>query len=305
MAIRIPDVKVGLHFSPEAARAFSKSDWQRALRASLVFAGRNFIAIDLPKRFTSFAITRLGYNAKKLQEGKSREQLIRLALGQMRVNGDRARIVAAVCAPWGGWDPTAKGGAPETVWRAWYQNALRSGRVRPAKDAAGWRAARQEMRTDVLMQSRLKERLRNHAIDEYVDQDRTEAVPLVETGWLEKNALSKARPDAKTQAGEALLRIVIPRGNRVAPVVGRTLSQHTSEEAERVAATTGAQMTAFVQGARITRSGVNAAGEKVLRMRSTARQRRRIGSLIRGSMTASARSRLKSNRPTSHTSARN
>lgn len=299
MAIRFPDIKVGLHLSPDAERLFSKRDWQRGLRASLVFAGRDFIALALPKRFTPFAISRLNYDAKKLHQNKSREQLIRIALGQMRVNGDRAKIVALACAPWGGWDPTGKGGAPDVIWRQWYQNAVRTGRVRPAKDAEGWRQARQEMRRDVLVQSRLRERLRNWAIDEYVDQDKTEPVPLVDTGWLEKNALSNARPDAKTKGGEAELRIIIPRGNRVAPVVGRTLSQKTTEEAERVAAITGAQMASFIQNARIVGT------PRKPRLRSTARQRRRIDSLIRGSMTASARARAKTNRPTTHQSSRN
>lgn len=293
-------VRDSLSLSPEAKRLFSKREWQRGLKASLIVAGRDFIAGALPKRFTDFAITDLGYHAKKLDKahGETREQKVRRGLALIRVNGVRARLVAQYCAPWGGWDPTAKEGPPDAVWKAWYQNAVRTGRVRPAKTADGWREARREMRRDVLLQSRLKERLRNYVIDEYVDQDANIApIPLVETGDLEKSALTRSRPDAKTRGDMCELNIRVPRPHPTKDVVNDVLKQHTAPEAERVADITVREMTAFIRGGRIS-------GKKGDRLKSTSRQKRRIGSLIRGAQVRSARARVHTNRPTKAPAAR-
>mgnify|MGYP006921302307 CR=1 FL=1 len=294
-------VKGDLTFSPEAQRLFSKREWQRGLKASLIVAGRDFIAGALPKRFSSFVIEQGWYHAKKMDKtaGESREQQIRRAMALMRTNGERAKLVAQYCAPWGGWDPTGKGGPPDSVWRHWYANAVRTGRVRPAKNASDWQTARREMRRQVLAESRLLERIRNYAIDEYVDQGKqVEPIPLVQTGWLEKQAATKSRPDAKTRGDVAELRIVIPREDRVAPIVGSVLSKHTPAEAERVADITSQQMVAFI------RSGKVSGTKKKPRLKTTSRQRRRIDTLIRGAMTKSARARATTSRPKTPESAR-
>lgn len=284
-------VRSKLHFTPETARLFSKREWQRALKASLVIAGRDFIDHSLPLRFSDYSIKRLGYSAKKLQraEGESREQKIKRGLAQMRANGQRDRLVNQYCAPWGGWDPTSRQGAPDAVWRRWYQDAVRTGKVQPAKDAAGWKAARQEMRRDVLQQSRLKERLRTYAIDEYADSEAS-PTPLVESGALEK-ASRKARPDAKTRGGMAEVAIRIPRPHPTAANVNRTLATHTPEEAERVAEVVGDRMSRFIRGSRAVK------GRKP-RRKLTWRQNRTISSTINRAAKKSARAGAHKNRPT-------
>jgi len=298
---RPPDVRVGLTLSPEAQRLFSTRDWQRGMRAALIVAGRDFIATALPKRFTSFASEDLGYSAKKMDrsESLSDDARMRQALATMREDGSRARLVALYCAPWGGWDPTAKAGPSTAVWRAWYQQALALGRVPPAKDQAGWLVARREMRRSVLEQSRLKERLKNYARDEYVDQDKEgPPIPLVDSGWLRRHALANARPTGKTRGGAAELKIVVPRGDRVSPVVARVLRQKTATESRRVADVTAEEMQNFIRTARVRGTA------RRPRLASTARQQRRIGSIIRSSQTASARGRASTKRPKTPTTAR-
>lgn len=302
-----------LVLNADAERLFSKRDWQRGFRASMIVAGRNWIATALPLRFTGFAESHLGYHAKKMSRTLGREAQIRRAIAAMRVNGERAALIAKYCAPWGGWDPTGREGPPDQVWRQWYQNALRLGRVKRATDADGWRVARAEMRRDVMRQSNIQERIRNWAIDEYVDQEKTLIPePLVKSGWLRKTAQANARPDAKARGGNTSLRIVIPRADRVAPIVGKVLSQSTAEEQEEVSVIVSAEMTAFIQGAKVTtttrrvkrtvlgksyKTNVTTTG-----LRSTARQQRQIGARIRGSQTKSARASAHKNRQsTAHT----
>lgn len=277
--------KSRLTFNEEAAKLFRKRDWQRAMKSGLISAGRDFIAGALPKRFTDFAIDQLGYDARKLHQDKEygREPAIRRAIALMRVNGQYDKIVASACAPWGGWDPTAKGGPNGDVWARWFRDAVVAGRVKTPKTAGDWSAARAFMRRDVKQKSQLKERVRNFAIDEYIDrggkgQGDVAPIPLVETSELELFALSNARPDAKTRAGRSDLYIRIPRPHPVHSIVNKTLSKSTPEEAERVASIFSDEMKRFVSGASVN------IGRKRTTLRASKSQKRRINSLINGAL---------------------
>ena len=49
--------KQNLSFNSEAQKLFSKREWQNAMKASLIDAGRDWIAGALPKRFSDFAVS--------------------------------------------------------------------------------------------------------------------------------------------------------------------------------------------------------------------------------------------------------
>lgn len=276
--------KSSLGFNESARKFFSKSDWNRAMKASLITAGRDWIALALPKRFSDFSVSRLGYDAKKLHKTETREEKIKLAIALMRTNGQYDRIVKSACAQWGGWDPMGQSGPSADVWRRWSSEALKSGKIK-VSGSGDWKTARQKMRKEVIEQSRVREKLRNYAIDEYVDNDqRIAPIPLVETGALERHALANARPDAKTKAGTSELAIRIPRIHPLRDKDGQVLSKSTPEEADRVAEIFTEQMEAFVAGSSVT-------GGKNKKLKSSKIQRRTIQSKIRGAMTKGARSR--------------
>ena len=290
--------KSGLSFNSQAEKLFSKREWQRAMKAALIDAGRDWIAGALPKRFTDFAVSRLGYDSKKLHKSDTREDKIRRAITLMRTNGQYERIVKSACAPWGGWDPTATGGAPAEVWRRWSSDALKSGKIR-VSNSGDWKTARRKMAQEVLQQSRLRERVRNFATDEYVDPGTGVApIPLVDSGELEKFALANARPDAKTRGGNSELAIRIPKPHALRDKEGRVLGASTPEEADRVSEIFTEQMEAFVAGASVT-------GKKKKRLVSSKIQKRAIDRKIRGAMTNSAKARAShKNRQTTSPQAR-
>lgn len=289
--------KSGLAFNSHAEKLFSKREWQRALKASLINAGRDWISTALPKRFTKFAITRLGYNAKKMRpEADSKEQRIKRAIAMMRVNGDYAKLVATYCASWGGWDPTAKEGPPADVWRRWANEAFKSGKIKQSVSGE-WRTARDKMRREALDQTRIRERVRLYAIDEYLDSGKgAEPIPLYESGELEDAALNKSRPSAKTRGGASELAIRIPRAGRQAKMVLHVLGQSTPEEADRVSNVIEQQMTAFIQGS-MGKKG----GRKGVKLKATKAQASRIDSTLRKGMTEGQRGRH-ANRKSAHKS---
>jgi hypothetical protein len=280
--------KSGLSFSPEAQKLFSKREWQRAMKAALIDAGRDWIAGALPKRFTSFAITDLGYTSKKISKKLTREEQIRLAIALMRTNGQYDRIVQQCCAPWGGWDPTGKAAPSGEVWRRWSSEALKSGRIK-VSNSGDWKTARQKMRKEVIERSRLRERVRNFAIDEYLDGPGVEPIPLVETGDLEKYAKANARPDAKTKGGTSELAIRIPRIHPLQAKDGAVLGRSTPTEADHVSEVFTSQMEAFVAG-----SSVRGSSRK--RLVASKQQKRDIERKINSAKTRGALARAHKNR---------
>ena len=290
--------KADLSFNDQAKKLFRKSEWNRAIKAALIDAGRDWISAALPKRFSDFAVSRLGYDAKKMHKVETREDKIRRAIALMRTNGQYERIVKTACAQWGGWDPTYKGGPPAEVWRKWSSEALKSGKIK-VSNSGDWKTARQKMRKEVIEQSRVREKVRNFAIDEYVDAGQDVApIPLFETGALEKFAKRNARPDAKTTGGRAELAIRIPKPHALGAKESAVLGKSTPEEAQQVSAVFTAQMEAFVAGASVV-------GKRKKRLRSSKIQRRAINSKIRGAMTKGARARADhKNRSTTNHKAR-
>lgn len=287
--------KSGLSFNAQAEKLFSKREWQRAMKSALIDAGRDWIAGALPKRFTDFAVSRLGYDSKKLHKSNTREDKIRLAIALMRTNGQYERIVTSACAPWGGWDPTGKGAPSAEVWRTWSSAAIKSGRIK-VSNSGDWKTARQKMRADVVQQSRLRERVRNFAVDEYIESGSEAApIPLVDSGALEKFATANARPDAKTRGGSSELAIRIPKPHALQDKEGRVLGASTPEEAQQVSEIFTGQMEAFVAGASVT-------GKKRKRLVASKIQKRAIDRKIRGAMTNSAKARAshKNRQTTSH-----
>ena len=281
------DLLGNIELSKEAEKLFKRSEWLRAMKAGLIVAGRDWIAGALPKRFTSFATTHLGYTSKKIRKTLTREEKIRIAISMMRKNGQYQRLVDTYCTKWGGWDPSSKGGPPSDVWRAWVKEALSSGRIKVSKTDE-WNTARKKMRVEALEQTRIRERVRTFAIDEYVDSEKgVESIPLVDSGWLEKHAQQHARPEAKTKAGDSSLIIRIPRGNRQAAIVKHVLSQATEQEAQQVGDVLESQMVAFANGASVRKRG---------KRRATSKQKRRISSLINSAKTKGARARAHKNR---------
>lgn len=276
--------KSGLEFNDAARRLFSTSEWNRAMKAALIDAGRDWIVGALPKRFSDFAVYRLGYDAKKLHKTETKEDKIRIAIALMRTNGQYDRIVNAACSRWGGWDPMGQAAPPAEVWRRWSSDALKTGKIK-VSNSGEWKTARQKMRKEVIELSRVREKVRNFAIDEYVDGDQNIApIPLVEKGDLEKYAQANARPDAKTKGGNSELAIRIPRIHPLRDKEGQVLGRSTPEEADRVGEVFTEQMQAFVAGATVK-------GTKKKRLVSSKIQRRTIQSKIRGAMTKGARSR--------------
>jgi len=275
--------KQNLSFNEEARKLFSKREWQNAMKASLIDAGRDWIAGALPKRFTSFAVS-LGYSSKKLTKPPTREEKIRIAISLMRTNGEYEKIVKTATAPWGGWDPTGKPHAPADVWRKWSSEALKSGKIK-GSNSGEWRTARQKMRKEVIQLSRLREKIRNFAIDEYVDSDNgVETIPLVDTGELEKYALANARPDAKARGGNTELAIRIPRPHPLRGKESDVLTKATDGETQRVSDIFTERMEAFVAGASVT-------GKKKKRLVASKIQKRAINSKIRGAMKQSVRNK--------------
>ena len=245
---------------PAAQALFSKRSWNRANKTALIAAGRDWIASALPKRFTNYAISRLGYDAKKLQERRTltREEQIAIAIGRMRASGEYQRLVTQYCGAWGGWDPSSRGPAPADVFRRWAHAALSSGKIKVSRNADGdWKTARQKMRTEALAQTRIRERVRSYAIDEYVDagliQSESLPIPLVNTGNLRVRALADSRPDASynsTRGGSLTVRI--PVQNAQAPVVRRTLSRLVADEVTRFGAVFRDAFTALLSGQTVT-----------------------------------------------------
>ena len=275
--------KQNLSFNSEAQKLFSKREWQNAMKASLIDAGRDWIAGALPKRFTSFAVS-LGYSSKKLTKPLTREEKIRLAISLMRTNGMYDKIVKAATAPWGGWDPTGKAAPSGEVWRKWSSEALKAGKIK-ASNSGEWRTARQKMRKEVIQLSRLREKVRNYAIDEYVDADKgVEPIPLVDTGDLEKYAMANARPDAKARGGNTELAIRIPRPHPLRGKESDVLSKATDGETQRVADIFTAQMESFVAGSSVT-------GKTKKKLTASKIQKRAIQSKIRGAMKQSVRNK--------------
>ena len=290
--------KADLSFNDQARKLFSKSEWNRAMKSALIDAGRDWIAGALPKRFSDFATSRLGYDAKKLHKNETREDKIRRAIALMRTNGEYERIVKTACSQWGGWDPTSKDAPSGEVWRKWSSDALKAGKIK-VSNSGEWKTARQKMRQEVIQQSRVREKVRNFAVDEYVDADQNVApIPLVETGALESYAKSNARPDAKTTGGRSELAIRIPKPHALRGKESAVLGKSTPEEAQQVSAVFIAQMEAFVAGASVV-------GKRKKRLTSSKIQRRAINSKIRGAMTKGARTRADhKNRSTNNHKAR-
>lgn len=298
MASRSIEFKANLSFNDQARKLFSKSEWNRAMKAALIDAGRDWISSALPKRFTDFAVSRLGYDAKKLHKSDTREDKIRRAIALMRTNGQYERIVKSACSQWGGWDPTGKDAPSGEVWRRWSSDALKSGKIK-VSNSGEWKTARQKMRQEVIQQSRVREKVRNFAVDEYVDAGQDVApIPLVETGALEAFAKANARPDAKTTGGRSELAIRIPKPHALRGKESDVLGKSTPEEAQQVSAVFTAQMEAFVAGSSVV-------GKRKKRLTSSKIQRRAINSKIRGAMNKGAKARADhKNRSTTNHKAR-
>jgi hypothetical protein len=240
----------------EAKRLFKPSEWKRAAKAAGIAAGRRFIAEDLPRRFTSFAVE-LGYSTKrKLSPKQAREVAIRAAIATMRLDGNYKRIVTEACAPWGGWDPTAPGGAPQNVWKRWASEALKSGKIKPSLNGE-WKSARQKMRAEVKQASRLVERVRNFAIDNYLDGDGSEKLPLVMTGDLRSSAERTARPAVTSAKESTVIAVKFARPHPLNAMGNRVLKATTQDEADRVGETFANVMQAFVNGSRVIKRGKN------------------------------------------------
>lgn len=282
--------QVGVVFDRRVRDLFSVRSWNNALKSAMIEAGRGFIFSRLPLRFTNFAITRLGYNAKKLDKAQDRETEIRIAIAMMRRDGSYDRLVATYCARWGGWDPTSKDGAPQHIWLAWVKDALRSGKIHASK-SGDWRSARKKMREEALRETNIRDRIRNYAIDEYVDQNSVTPSPLIASGELFKNHQKWARPEATAKGGNGVLQIKIPRKNKVHPQVNKVLSATTPEEAQEV----GEEVRASLQ-AMVDRSKVKTSKKGKRTAAFAGRDRSRIALNIRNATVRSHRNR----RPAAH-----
>jgi hypothetical protein len=283
----VASFRVGVTIPPDIQKLFSKRDWQQAMNAAQIDAGRNFIEGPLSLRFTNYAKTRLGYNAKKLDKTQDRATEIRIGRAMMLRDGSHAMLVSKYCGGrWGGWDPTVKkSGAPRHAWEAWYKAALKSGKISPSK-TGDWATARRKMRDEMLRETRIIERLNLYAIDEYVDQFKTDPVPLVASGLLFKNRKRNARPNAKAKGGQYELTIPIQREGRVHPQVNKVLSATTPEESQVVADDVMATMNEFVSRRVIVRGKRS---KKQVRM--SGRDRSRISLAIRNAKTGAHKNR--------------
>jgi hypothetical protein len=283
----VTSFRVGVVIPPDLQKLFSKRDWARAMNAAQIDAGRNFIAGPLSLRFTNYAVTHLGYNAKKLDKTQDRATEIRIARAMMLRDGSHAMLVAKYCGGrWGGWDPTMKkSGPPRHVWEAWYKEALKSGKIQPSK-TGGWATARRRMRDEMLRETRIFERLNLYAIDEYVDQFKADPVPLVASGLLFRKHKINARPNAKAKAGMYELTIPIQREGRVHAQVNKVLGATTEMESVAVAQDVMATMNEFVSRRVIVRG--KRGGKRV---RMSGRDRSRIALAIRNAKTGAHKNR--------------
>jgi hypothetical protein len=283
----VSSFRVGVTIPPDLQKLFSKRDWQRAMNAAQIDAGRNFIEGPLSLRFTNYAVTHLGYNAKKLDKTQDRATEIRIGRAMMLRDGSHGMMIARFCGGrWGGWDPTAKkSGPPRHVWEAWYKEAIKSGKISPSK-TGDWATARRKMRDEMMRETRIIERLNLYSIDEYVDQFKADPVPLVSSGLLFKNHKRNARPNAKAKGGVYELTIPIQREGRVHPQVNKVLSATTEMESVTVAQDVMATMNEFVSRRVIVRGK---RGGKQVRM--SGRDRSRIALAIRNAKTGAHKNR--------------
>lgn len=258
----------GVTYDRSAQRLFSKRDWQRALKAAMTSAGNKFIGTRLGLRFGEYSERSLGYRAKKLMRTTERDR-VRAGLHEMRRDGSYQRIVASACAPWGGWDPTERGGPPSHIWKQWIGEQLRAGRFRESR-TGNWKTARTAFRKEVLEKSRIRERLKNYALDNY----NASAIPLVNTGRLQRHVAENAWCDAAATATKARMIIRIPRNHWTHKVVNQTLSKLGPGEVEEINRDIGTSMQEYISGARIV-------GKRKKKLKLSKVQNRTIDKTIR------------------------
>lgn len=246
-----------VEYSHQAKELFKPAAWKRARQVAAIRAGEQWIAESLPKRFTMFAV-QLGYTGKKLKPdgGYSREERIKFALSQMWIDGTSDRIIREATAQWGGWNPLQRGeGPPAAIWKQWVTAAIKAGTVKPSVSGA-WQTARRKFRDEVVAKSRILERLRNHAIDHYIDGDKSaDPLPLVRTGTLRNAALGRSRVKTRGTDSTTEAKILIPREGRQNKQATKVLQNIAPGEPERFAATFEQGMQAFLAGTTANKRG--------------------------------------------------
>ena len=82
---------------------FSKSEWNDTVRAGVYAAGQYFVTVDLPKRFTSYARTALGYRGKNktplFESGRLRNGLLPKAYPEVRSTSSNVSLIIRMPVP--------------------------------------------------------------------------------------------------------------------------------------------------------------------------------------------------------------
>ena len=93
-----------LEVSESTYRAlFSQSGWNDIVRAGIYSAGQYFVTVDLPKRFTNYARTALGYNGKSktplVDHGRLKAGLLPRAYPEARATGSNVSLTIRMPVP--------------------------------------------------------------------------------------------------------------------------------------------------------------------------------------------------------------
>lgn len=222
-------VDFGLAMTEELyASTYSRRHWNTIVRNGLVDGGSQWIAGDLPKRFSDFAYV-LGYDAK----GKKRSPLSR-AIASGLVDRLAVRF-------WHGWNPWNTPKPPYSLWSKYLADEARMGRF--VRSRTGYfTTARKELRR--MVKADIKRRVLELSTSEEVN----EKIPLVEFDRLRPAALSGARAVGRATTGNYQLRLVIPQPHPTHRSVSNVMKQVTPQEVARIGTTTMRSINTSIAG---------------------------------------------------------
>jgi hypothetical protein len=213
---------------------FSRSHWNAIVRDALREGGAHWINVYLPRRFTDYAETALGYSAKKMQGKKKSIIAAAFANGEIQRIADRFFM---------GWDPWTGGRIPGPVWQKYLMDQQARGRFQFSR-TGDWKRAKRDFRAYAKASFRSELQARQ-------DDDKFVLTPLVHTGALRELALSAARAESKATTNDQRLRIVIPQPHPTHPMVSAVMRRVTDAELADVARVTDSAIQAALDGATI------------------------------------------------------
>lgn len=209
---------------------FTRSSYNSIIRAALLAGGESFMEWYLPLRFTEYA-AKFGYDINKFRWWKARE--LGLVQDAIRIvgKGDPWAFIKQGANGAVASIPTKTGGGRSSQSEAfkfyrWSGNevkrAIRSGYIRPIKTQIDWmyRKLRRETKEDI-----------RRVVDEIYEDNN---YPLVLTGDLRRDVLSRSYAKARVTSSKIALDIVMPKPHALRAQEQKVMLSLTEREVRAV-----------------------------------------------------------------------